>query len=116
MLPRKLDTFSHAVPAMQEEEEAARMDEALRARWRGSDTIDRTDGCRFPRSNRRFWQFRRVARSVLANSRDPRQATRNTLRVMRFIVVREGNHMSDHAEPVSQQSLRPHRERRDTAG
>ena len=43
-------------------------------RWPGSDTIDRTDSL-LPRCgvNRRFWQFRRVTHSVLANSRDPRE-------------------------------------------
>jgi hypothetical protein len=35
MLPRKLDTFSHAVPAMQEEAAAARMDEAVAAALAG---------------------------------------------------------------------------------
>src|ERR1035437_1291361 len=68
--------------------------------WQADDTIARTDSCRFSRSKRRFWQLRGVTHSVLANSRDPRETARTTLKVSRYLVVRADPFMS-HATPTA---------------
>jgi hypothetical protein len=60
--------------------------------WWG-DTIARTDSCRFPRTDRRFCRFCRVACPFARQGRDPRQRRRDTARVLRHFVVREGRHM-----------------------
>jgi hypothetical protein len=45
-----------------QEEAAEKIDAGLRRRWQADDAID---SCRLPSPNRRFWQFRRAAHTVM---------------------------------------------------
>jgi hypothetical protein len=45
-----------------QEEAAEKIDAGLRRRWQAGDAID---SCRLPSPNRRFWQFRRAAHTVM---------------------------------------------------
>ena len=89
-----LDTYSHVAPNMQQEA-AEKIDAGLRAA-RGSMTQlpEPTACCHTAGSNRRFWQFRRVARAVVADSRYPRQSARTPLRVWRRLVAHASSCMT----------------------